>query len=84
MYLGSVHLNVKKFYRIFNPSVLSLFRRFYFGETGTVTVEGLIRLYTDLRYVVEAHRLTGLAAQLGTVFEYQFSHQVRYSFTYIR
>jgi hypothetical protein len=51
-------------------------RNFYFGEAGKVTVPGLVRMFTDLRHVVEAHRFTELVSQLGLVWLYQFSHQV--------
>jgi hypothetical protein len=55
-----------------------IFRNFYFGEAGTVSVAGLVRMFTDLRHVVEAHRFTELVvSQLGSVWLYQFSHQVR-------
>ncbi len=58
-------------------SLISLiFRNFYFGEAGTVTVPGLVRMFTDLRHEVEAHRFTELVSQLGSVWLYQFSHQV--------
>jgi hypothetical protein len=57
-------------------AALSFFRRFYFGEEGSVTLAGLVRLNSDLRHVVEAHRLTNMASQLGSVWEYEFSHQV--------
>ncbi len=59
-------------------SLISLIlRNFYFGEAGTVTVAGLVRMFTDLRHVVEAHRFTELVvSQLGSVWLYQFSHQV--------
>ncbi len=53
-----------------------LSRNFYFGEGGTVSVPGLVRMFTDLRHVVEAHRFTELVSQLGLVWLYQFSHQV--------